>query len=69
LEWEQQYVELKKPKKPILFVMTMSTKEADQAAAFWESNYPKMKNAVLTIHTNNSGEIKETATTKKQKKN
>jgi type III restriction enzyme len=67
LEWEQQYEELKSQKTPILFVMTMSTKEADQAAAFLESNYPKMKNAVLTIHTNNSGEIKETATTKKAK--
>lgn len=67
LEWEQQYEELKSQKTPILFVMTMSTNEADQAAAFLESNYPKMKNAVLTIHTNNSGEIKETATTKKAK--
>ncbi|PIQ09062.1 MAG: type III restriction endonuclease subunit R [Ignavibacteriales bacterium CG18_big_fil_WC_8_21_14_2_50_31_20] len=67
LEWEQQYEELKNHKTPILFIMTMSTKEADQAAAFLESNYAKMKNAVLTIHTNNSGEIKETATTKKAK--
>jgi type III restriction enzyme len=67
LEWEQQYEELKNHKTPILFVMTMSTKEADQAAAFLESTYPKMKNSVLTIHTNNSGEIKETATTKKAK--
>jgi len=67
LEWEKQYEELKNYKTPILFIMTMSTKEADQAAAFLESNYTKMKNAVLTIHTNNSGEIKETATTKKAK--
>ncbi len=67
LEWEQQYEELKNYKTPILFIMTTSTKEADQAAAFLESNYTKMKNAVLTIHTNNSGEIKETATTKKAK--
>lgn len=67
LEWEKQYEELKNYKTPILFIMTMSTKEADKAAAFLESNYPKMKNSVLTIHTNNSGEIKETATTKKAK--
>ncbi len=67
LEWEQQYEELKNYKTPILFIMTMSTKEADKAAAFLESNYTKMKNSVLTIHTNNSGEIKETATTKKAK--
>ena len=67
LEWEQQYEELKNQKTPILFIMTMSTREADQAAAFLESNYPKLQNAVLTIHTNNSGEISETATTKKAK--
>ena len=67
LEWEKQYEELKNYKTPILFIMTMNTKEADQAAAFLESNYPLMKNAVLTIHTNNSGEIKETATSKRDK--
>lgn len=67
LEWEQQYEELKNHKTPILFIMTMSTKEADQAAAFLESNYPLMKNAVLTIHTNNSGEIKESSSSKKDK--
>ncbi len=67
LEWEQQYEELKNHKTPILFIMTMSTKEADQAASFLETNYPLMKNAVLTIHTNNSGEIKETASGKKDK--
>jgi type III restriction enzyme len=67
LEWEQQYEALKSQKTPILFIMTMSTKEADQAAAFLESTYPKMKNSVLTIHTNNSGEISETATSKKAK--
>jgi type III restriction enzyme len=67
LEWEKQYEELKSLKTPILFIMTMSTKEADQAAAFLETNYPLMKNSVLTIHTNNSGEIKETASTKKDK--
>lgn len=67
LEWEKQYDELQHIKTPILFIMTMSTKEADQAAAFLEATYPKMKNAVLTIHTNNSGEIKESASTKKDK--
>jgi len=67
LEWEQQYEALKSQKTPILFIMTMSTKEADQAAAFLESNYPLLKNAVLTIHTNNSGDIKETASSKKDK--
>ena len=67
LEWEKQYEELKNYKIPILFIMTMSTKEADQAAAFLETNYPAMKNAVLTIHTNNSGDIKENAVSKKDR--
>jgi type III restriction enzyme len=67
LEWEQQYEELKNHKTPILFIMTMSTKEADAAAAFLEDEYSLMKNSVLTIHTNNSGEIKETASSKKDK--
>jgi len=67
IEWEQQYEELKNHKIPILFIMTMSTKEADQAAAYLEATYLKMKNAVLTIHTNTSGEIKETASSKKDK--
>ncbi len=67
LEWEQQYEELKNHKTPILFIMTMSTKEADKAAAFLETEYSLMKGAVLTIHTNNSGEIKETASSKKDK--
>jgi type III restriction enzyme len=67
LEWEQQYEELKNHKSPILFIMTMSTKEADTAAKFLEDEYSLMKNSVLTIHTNNSGEIKETASSKKDK--
>lgn len=67
LESEQQYQELKNHKTPILFIMTMSTKEADRAAEFLETEYPSMKNSVLTIHTNNSGEIKETASSKKDK--
>jgi type III restriction enzyme len=67
LEWEQQYEELNNHKTPILFIMTMNTKEADQAADFLEANYPKMKNSVLTIHTNTSGEIKESASSKKDK--
>jgi len=67
LEWEQQYEKLKNSKTPILFIMTMSTKEADKAAEFLESNYPLLKNSVLTIHTNKSGEIKERTSSKKDK--
>ena len=67
LEWEQQYNELKDVKVPILFLMTMNTKEADQAAYYLEQNYPLLKNSVLTIHTNNAGEIRESAIGKKDK--
>ncbi len=67
LEWEKQYNELKSQKTPILFIMTMETKEADEAAAFLEANYPLMKNGVLTIHTNRTGDIKESAASKKDK--
>jgi len=67
LEWEKQYEELKKYKTPILFLMALNTREADEAASFLEANYPLMKNAVLTIHTNNNGEIKEAPTSKKDK--
>jgi type III restriction enzyme len=67
LEWEKQYEELKSLKTPILFIMAMSTKEADEAAAFLELQYPLMKGKVLTIHTNKSGDIKEGGATKKDK--
>jgi type III restriction enzyme len=59
LEWEKQYEELKTYKTPILFIMTMSTKEADETAEHLEACYPLLEGAVLTIHTNNSGDIKE----------
>jgi type III restriction enzyme len=67
LEWEKQYEELKNSKTPILFVMTTDTREADQVTEFLETNYPKLKNSVLTIHTNKSGEIKENTNSKKDK--
>lgn len=56
-EWENQYQAVKNEKTPILFIMTVNTADADQAAAFLETQYPLMKNAVLSIHTNKSGEI------------
>lgn len=67
LEWEKQYQQLKSQKTPILFVMTNNTKEADECAAFLAMNYPELKGQVLTIHTNTSGDIKETASSKKDK--
>ncbi len=60
IEWEKQYNIFKNQKTPLLFVMTMSTKEADEAAVFLETEYTLMKDAVLTIHTKPNGEFKET---------
>jgi type III restriction enzyme len=67
IEWEKQYEELKNIKTPVLFIMTMNTKEADQCADYLETNFPKLKNSVLTIHTNKSGDISETASVKREK--
>jgi len=67
-EWEKAYNALKSTgKKSILFIMTDDTKNCDDVAEFLEKSYPQLKGAVLTIHTNKSGEISETATGKKEK--
>ena len=57
LEWRKQFEALNGSKKPVLFVMTNNTKEADQTADFLERQYTDLKGAVLTIHTNNKGDI------------
>ncbi|MGM0932946.1 MAG: DEAD/DEAH box helicase family protein [Bacteroidota bacterium] len=67
IEWEKQYNELKSQKTPLLFIMAMTTKESDAIAEYLERTYPLLKNAVLSIHTNAKGEIKETSSTKKAK--
>ena len=67
-EWEKTYKELEPMgKKSILFIMTDDTKNCDDVAEFLEKSYPQLKGAVLTIHTNKSGEISETVTGKKEK--
>jgi len=67
-EWEKIYTELLPTgKKSILFIMTNDTTNCDDVAKFLEKNYPQLKGAVLTIHTNKSGEISETTTGKKEK--
>ncbi len=67
-EWDKTYKELEPTgKKSILFIMTDDTKNCDDVAEFLENNYPKLKGAVLTIHTNQSGEISETVSGKKEK--
>ena len=67
LEWEKQYEALYPHKTPILFVMTTITKEADRVAEYLETTYPKLKNAVLTIHTIEAGKIKERVRSKKER--
>ena len=67
-EWGKTYKELEPTgKKSILFIMTDDTKNCDDVAEFLEKSYSKLKGAVLTIHTNKSGEISETTTGKKEK--
>jgi len=67
-EWSKAYETLlPMRKKSILFIMTNDTTNCDDVAEFLEKNYPQLKGAVLTIHTNKSGEISESATGKKEK--
>jgi len=68
IEWRKAYNEyLHTGKKSLLFVMTDDTTNCDDVAEYLEATYPELKNSVLTIHTNKSGEISENATGKKEK--
>jgi len=68
IEWTQQFENLKPTgKTPLLFIMTNDTKEADETKLFLEKEYQILKDSVFVIHTNNSGEVKENATNKKDK--
>ena len=67
IEWKKQFAELKSQKTPILFVMTLDTKEANQTKEYLEANYSDFKNSVLLIHTNKSGEISESTVSKRKK--
>lgn len=65
VEWRSAYAEHEiRGKKAILFVMTDDTKNCDDVAKFLEDTYPDLKDSVLTIHTNRSGEISESVTGK-----
>lgn len=67
-EWRKIYKELEKAgKKSILFVMTDDTKNCDDVAEYLEKNFPDLKNAVLTIHTNKSGDVLENVSGKDEK--
>ena len=66
-EWEKVYHEqLKNNKKAVLFVMTDDTANCDDLAEHLEQLYPILKNRVLTIHTNRSGDISESTSGKKK---
>lgn len=67
-EWRKTYKELEKAgKKSILFVMTDDTQNCDDVAEYLEKNFPEFRDAVLTIHTNKSGEISESVSGKDEK--
>ncbi len=59
-EWRKTYESLLPTgKKSILFIMTDDTKNCDEVAEYIETSFKDLKGAVLTIHTNKSGEISE----------
>lgn len=67
-EWRKVYKEHEKlGKKAILFVMTDVTDSCDEISEYLEGTYPELKDAVLTIHTNKSGEVGESAKSGKKK--
>jgi type III restriction enzyme len=64
-EWRKTYEYLKPTgKKSILFIMTDDTKNCDDVAEYIRGSFSDLKDAVLTIHTNKSGEISESVTGK-----
>ncbi len=64
-EWQKTYDALKPMgKKSILFIMTDDTKNCDEVAVYIETSFKELKGAVLTIHTNKSGEISESVSGK-----
>lgn len=67
VEWRSANAEHEKmDKKAILFVMTDDTKNCDEVATYLQETYPEFRDAVLTIHTNKSGEISEARTGRKK---
>ena len=67
LEWKKTYDEHKKlDKKAVLFVMTDDTKNCDSVNEYLQNTYAEFKDAVLTIHTKNNGEIYEAPKGKKE---
>ncbi|MEA3341824.1 MAG: DEAD/DEAH box helicase family protein, partial [Chloroflexota bacterium] len=67
IEWRKAYAEHDKMgKKAILFVMTDDTRNCDDVAAYLESHYADLKDAVLVIHTKRNGELSQARSGKKK---
>jgi len=61
-EWRKAFKQHEKlGKKAVLFVMTDDTKNCDEVADYLGETYPELAGKVLTIHTNKSGDISESA--------
>ena len=64
-EWLEQYKDYEKVEKnPLLFIMVDDTKNCDEVAEYLEKNFKELRDSVLSIHTNKSGEISEGSTGK-----
>lgn len=58
--WKEYFEQLKNlQRKPVLFIMMNSTKEADEVAYWMRTNYPAVfaGDKTLVIHTDNKGEV------------
>ena len=67
-EWKKAFKENNKlGQKSILFVMTDDTKNCDKVSEYLEASCPELKGAVLSIHTNRSGEISQAQSSKSKK--
>ena len=66
-EWRKSHeYHFKSKKKSILFIMTDDTTNCDDVAKFLENYYDDLKGQILTIHTNEKGEITDNLGTKKK---
>jgi type III restriction enzyme len=64
-EWKKASEDHKKlNRKAVLFVMTDDTKNCDEVKEWLEQSYSDLRNAVLVIHTNKSGDISEASSGK-----
>ena len=69
VEWKKTFNVCKETgKKAILFIMTDDTKNCDDVSKYLENNYDDLKGRILTIHTNNNGEIVENENAPKKTK-